>query len=166
VTPKILFSQEQIAARVAAIAKDIAASHPRPDMAVAILAGAFVFTADLVRALANEGLSLPVEFIWLRSYGEARIAGKLQLIVGPSKNVRGKTILLIDGVLDSGVTMAAAKELLLETGAGAVLTAVAIDKTPGARADFACFSAVTDFIVGYGMDDSGADRGLPYIGKV
>jgi hypoxanthine phosphoribosyltransferase len=80
--------------------------------------------------------------------------------------VRGKTVLIVDGVLDHGRTIAKARMLLQQAGASAVLTAVAIDKSrKGAMvsADFAAFVGVEGFIVGYGMDDAGADRGLPDI---
>jgi hypoxanthine phosphoribosyltransferase len=82
--------------------------------------------------------------------------------------VRGRNILLIDGVLDVGRTIAKAQELLRAAGAASIVTAVAIDKSrPGAMAsaDFACFTGVRDFVIGYGMDDAGRHRGLPYIAK-
>ncbi len=167
-TPEILFSRESIAARVEAIAAEIAASALKPDIAAPILVGAYVFAADLLRALCEKGLMLPVQFLWLRSYDNQKSAGEVKVLVGPTDEVRGRTVLLIDGVLDSGATIATAKDLLLAEGAGAVIVAVAVDKnlphTP-AQADFACFTNVKEFVVGYGMDDCGAHRGLPYIGK-
>ena len=164
---KILFSANEIAARVSALADEIAQSALKPDMAAPILSGAFVFAADLLRALNDRGLVLPMEFLWLQSYGAAREAGAVKVLVGPSEKVRGRTVLLIDGVLDSGATMARAKELLLEEGAAAVLTVVAVDKgISRVNADYACFRGVEDFIVGYGMDDGDALRGLPYIGAL
>ena len=66
-----LFSEEQVRSRVDALAAEIAAAPRRPDLALPILAGSFVFAADLLRALARRGLVLPMEFIWLRSYGAA-----------------------------------------------------------------------------------------------
>ncbi len=167
--PETLFSEAEIAARVDAVAQEIVSAGLKPDFAAPILAGAYVFAADLLRALSAKGLALPVDFLWLRSYGHDRQAGEVKVLVGPSAQVRGRTVLVIDGVLDGGATIATAKDLLLQEGAGAVLVAVAVDKgLPGARAkaDFSCFRDVTDFIVGYGMDDGGAHRGLPYIGKV
>jgi len=76
-------------------------------------------------------------------------------------------VLLLDGVLDRGNTIVKARALLKEAGAASVITAVAIDKLhPDAltHADHAMFQGVADFIVGYGMDDAGKSRGLPYIG--
>jgi hypoxanthine phosphoribosyltransferase len=166
VTHEILFSETEIAARVRELARDIAAR--KPEIAVPILTGAFVFAADLMRALAREGRSLPAEFLWLRSY-DGHTAREISVIAGPTAAVRGKTVLLIDGVLDRGATMATARKLLKEAGARAVLTAVAVDKLREdalSHADFALFHGVTDFIAGYGMDDAGCERGLPDIVRV
>jgi hypoxanthine phosphoribosyltransferase len=164
--PSILFPETEIARRVDDIAREIAPL--KPEIAVSILVGGFVFAADLIRALAARDAHLEAEFLWLRSYGNARTGVGVSLLAGPSENVRGKNILLIDGVLDVGRTIAKAQELLLAAGAASIVTAVAIDKSrPGAvaSADFACFTGVRDFIIGYGMDDAGKHRGLPYIAK-
>jgi hypoxanthine phosphoribosyltransferase len=165
-TPAILFSETEIAQRVDQIAREIAPL--RPEIAVTILVGGFVFAADMIRALASHGAHLEAEFLWLRSYGNARTGVGVSLLAGPSENVRGKNILLIDGVLDVGRTIAKAQELLLAAGAASIVTAVVIDKARPeavAKADFACFTGVNDFIVGYGMDDAGKYRGLPHIAK-
>jgi hypoxanthine phosphoribosyltransferase len=158
-----LYSEAEIAARVEALAEDLAPLDL--EIALPILAGGFVFAADLLRALARRGLSLPMEFLWLRSYA-GRGASEVALIAGPSERVRGKRALLIDGVLDRGTTIVKARALLREAGAASVLTVVAVDKLAEgatAHADFALFQGVSEFIVGYGMDEDGRDRGLPYI---
>jgi hypoxanthine phosphoribosyltransferase len=164
-----LFSEAEIALRVSAVARDIASLSERPQIAVSILVGGFVFAADLIRALAREGAHLEAEFLWLRSYGNMRAGGAVSLLAGPSENVRGKHILLIDGVLDVGRTILKAQQLLRAAGAASIVTAVAIDKSQPealAAAEFACFSGVSGFIVGYGMDDAGQGRGLPHIARV
>jgi hypoxanthine phosphoribosyltransferase len=162
----VLFSQADIAARVDAIAREIAASAVKPDIMAPILVGAFVFAADLLRALARLGVMLPTEFLWLRSYEARQSVGDVSVLSGPTANVRGRTVLIVDGVLDHGRTIAKAREILLGAGASAVLTAVAVDKSRKdavASADFAAFVGVSGFIIGYGMDDAGAGRGLPDI---
>ena len=164
---EILFSEREIAARVEDLAREIVAR--KPEIAVPILVGSFVFAADLLRALARLGLSLPMELLWLRSYDGKSAQGAVSVIAGPSAAVRGKSVLLIDGVLDSGATIAKARALLKDAGAASVLTAVAVDKLRGdaaAHADFALFHGVTEFIAGYGMDHNGAERGLPDIVRV
>src|SRR5262249_19399076 len=115
VMAEILFSQQEIAARVDDLAREIAAR--RPEIAVPVLTGAFVFSADLLRALARLGLSLPMEFLWLRSYDGKSVQGAVSVIAGPSEAARGKSVLLIDGVLDSGATIAKARALLKDAGA-------------------------------------------------
>jgi hypoxanthine phosphoribosyltransferase len=160
---EILFSEAEIAARVETLARDLIALSV--DVAAPVLAGGFVFAADLMRALARHGRSPATEFLWLRSY-DGRGARGTEVIVGPSAKVRGKKVLIIDGVLDRGTTIAKARALLREAGAASVVSAVAVDKLAegaAAHADFALFQGVSGFIVGYGMDEDGRDRGLPYI---
>jgi len=162
----ILYSEEQIAERIRGIARDIATGPVMPHLAAPVLVGAYVFASDLLRALTREGISLPTEFLWLRSY-TGRSSGKgVNVLIGPNENFRGKNVLLVDGVLDGGHTIAKARQLVLDYGAAAVTSAVVVDKLRPdavAKADYACFTGTREFIVGYGMDDSGNDRALPYI---
>ncbi|MGA7675993.1 MAG: phosphoribosyltransferase family protein [Rhizomicrobium sp.] len=165
---EILFSEKVIAERVTAMAHQIAAAPIKPQIASPILVGAYVFASDLLRALAREGLSLPTEFLWLRSYIGRTATKGISVLVGPNENFRDKNVLLIDGVLDGGHTLKKAREIALEHGARSIQSAVMVDKLrPDAvvKADYAAFTGVTEFIVGYGMDDAGADRALPYIAK-
>jgi hypoxanthine phosphoribosyltransferase len=163
---RTLFSEAKIAAAVKRTARDIVHGPLRPEIAVPILAGAFVFAADLLRALARNGLDLETEFVWLRSYGRSQTPGDVTVLKAPTEIVRGRTVLLIDGVLDRGVTMARAKELLDEVGVGAVISAVAVVKAyekPLFTADYALFQAGEEFLYGYGMDRAGQGRGVPDI---
>lgn len=165
---EILFSEDRIAERVKILAHQIATAPIKPHIAAPILIGAYVFASDLLRALANEGISLPTEFLWLRSYSGRSADKDVAVLIGPNENFRGKNVLLIDGVLDGGHTIAKARELVLDYGASAVTSVVVVDKRrkdAAATADYAAFTGVSDFIVGYGMDDSGNDRALPYIAK-
>ena len=165
---EILFSQAEIATAVKTLAHKIATSKIVPNLAAPILVGGYVFAADLLRALTEEGYSLPTDFVWLRSYVGQEPKKTMRVLVPPSENFRGKNVLLIDGVLDTGKTLQKASELALQYGASTVQTAVIVDKgRPDAlsKADFAGFTGIDAFIVGYGMDDSGTDRALPYIAK-
>jgi hypoxanthine phosphoribosyltransferase len=167
--PAVLFSADDIAARLDRLVETLAALPQRPQVAAPVLVGAFVFAADLVRAMARRGVHLETEMIWLRSYGNARTGSAMSVLAAPTDHVKGKHVLLIDGVLDKGHTVVRATRLLLEAGAASVKTVVAVDKRNHdavAVADYALYTGVQDFIVGYGMDDAGRYRALPYIGKV
>jgi len=165
-TERTLFSQDQIAQRIEIVAREIAARPIAPEVAVPVLIGAFVFAADLMRALARLGLELETEFVWLRSYGRSLNPGELQILRAPGESVRGRAVLLIDGVLDRGATLAAAKKLLDAAGAVTVVSAVAVVKAaadPLFKADHTLFHAGEEFLYGYGMDWAGHGRGLPDI---
>ena len=167
--PQVIYTKDQIQARMAEVVKLLAALPNKPQVAAPVLVGAFVFAADLVRALAEQGVHLETEMIWLRSYGNERTGSAISVLAAPSDHVKGKHVLLLDGILDKGHTVRRSTKLLLEAGAASVTTVVAIDKLHDdavAKADYALFTGVKDFIVGYGMDDAGLYRALPYIGKV
>jgi hypoxanthine phosphoribosyltransferase len=167
--PPVLFSESDIRTRVEAIAAAIARLPDVPDLAIPILVGGFVFAADLLRDLDRNGLSLGVEFLRLRSYATARAAeGEMAVLMLP-ECVDGRHVLLIDGVLDHGRTLQKAGKLVAAAGARATTTAVVIDKMREdalLRADFAAFAHVERFVVGYGMDDAGQYRSLPFIAAV
>ena len=167
--PDVLFSSEEIAARVAELAREIASAPRRPDIAMPILVGGFVFAADLVRALSKEGVDLAVEMLWLRSYGDKRVASAISMIAGPSDQIAGRHVLVIDGVLDAGRTIKKAVSLIEAAGAASVRVVALLDKQRAdrvAHADHVGFQIGDDFVIGYGMDDAGQYRALPYIGRV
>ncbi len=162
----ILFSEGAIARRVEELADQITAAPLRPEIAVPILAGAFVFAADLLRALARRKLVLPLEFIRLCSYRENSTAGEIKVLNPPSEAVKDRRVLVIDGVLDSGATLLRARELLQDAGARSIVTAVAVAKNHPRRtieADYTGFETGPEFLYGYGMDFAGSGRGLPQI---
>jgi hypoxanthine phosphoribosyltransferase len=164
-----LFSAEEIAARVRALASEIAASEPRNLLAVIVLKGGFVFAADLVRALAQEGVRLEIEFISLSSYGTRfKTSGEVRVVRDIEVEVSGRDVLVIDDVLDSGLTLKFARDLMQSRGARRAAIAVMIDKPAGRRAqieaDYVGFTCPDYFVVGYGMDAAHAWRELPYVG--
>ncbi len=163
----VLFTAEEIAERVETLADEIAKAPQKPDIVMPILVGGFVFAADLVRALSRKGLELDVEMLWLRSYGDKRVAGAISMIAGPSEQITGRHVLVVDGVLDVGRTIEKARALIEAAGAASVRIAVLLDKQQPDRvatADHVGFAIGDQFVIGYGMDDAGRHRGLPYIG--
>lgn len=166
-----LHSSEEIGARVAELAREIAQRLDRDLVVVAILKGSFIFAADLLRALHSAGVTPEVDFIFLGSYGADRVSsGDVRLLRDIESDVAGRDVLLIDDILESGRTLAYAKHSLIERGAARVLTCVLLDKrtTRAApiEADFSGFTCAPDaFVVGYGMDLAHRYRELPYIGR-
>lgn len=166
---KPLFSQEEIAARVTGLAHEIAASEPKRLLAIIVLKGGFVFAADLVRALALENVRLEIEFISLSSYGtRQKTSGEVRIVRDIEVEVAGRDVLIIDDVLDSGLTLKFARDLMQTRGARRAAIAVMVNKPEGRRAeieaDYVGFTCPNYFVVGYGMDAAHAWRELPYVG--
>lgn len=168
---RVLFSAEDIAARNLDLAAEIAARAGPELLVVAILKGSFVFAADLLRALYRVGLSPEVEFMSLSSYGAGtESSGRVTVLRDIETDVRDRTVVLVDDILESGRTLAYAKDLLAARGARGVFSCVLLDK-PGHRnasieADFVGFECPDLFVVGYGMDVGHAFRELPFVGVV
>ncbi len=168
---KVLFDEAEIAARTQAMAKDIAAAEPKNLLVVAILKGSFMFAADLLRALHRAGLEPQVEFFHLSSYRDGTVSsGTVTILRDIDSPVRDRDVLLIDDSLESGRTLAFAKDLLAARGARRVLICTMLEK-PGKRvvpldADFVGFVCPDVFVVGYGMDVAHFYRELPFIGRV
>ncbi len=167
----VLFDEAAIAARVEAIAESIRQAEPRELLVIAILRGSFIFAADLVRALHRAGLAPSVEFMQLASYHSGMASsGQVTVIKDIDNQVTDRDVLLIDDILESGRTLAYAKDLLSARGARRVMSAVLIEK-PVKRAvqftpDFVGFEAPDKFLVGYGMDVAHRFRELPFVGMV
>ncbi|MGR7994144.1 MULTISPECIES: hypoxanthine phosphoribosyltransferase [unclassified Xanthobacter] len=167
----VLYDENRIAARNHAIAGEIAAIEPQNLLAVAVLKGSFMFAADLLRAMHASGLVPEVEFMHLSSYRDATVSsGHVDILRDLESDVRDRDVLLIDDILESGRTLAFAKDLIMARGARRVLVCVLLEK-PGKRAvqikaDFVGFECPDVFVVGYGMDVAHAYRQLPFIGHI
>jgi len=167
----VLFSEDEIAGRIDALAKDIAARRPHRLLVVPVLKGSFVFAADLMRAMFRAGLSPEVDFMILASYrSHTRSSGRVEVLRDIEAEVKGRDVLLIDDILESGRTLAFAKDLIAARGARSVLTAVLLEN-PGhlaadITADFRGFLCPDKFVVGYGMDMAHQFRELPFVGYV
>lgn len=168
---RILFPPEEIAARNRELAEKIGAMTGPEFRVIAILKGSFVFAADLLRALYEAGLSPEVDFMSLSSYGAGtESSGRVSILRDIETDVAGRKVVLIDDILESGRTLAYAKDLLAARGATAVYSCVLLDK-PNRRAanieaDFVGFECPDLFVVGYGMDVAHAFRELPFVGVV
>lgn len=167
---RTLFDEAAIAKRIDEMAAEIARDLPDDFLLAPVLTGAFIFAADLLRALHAHGSDPYVDFVQLSSYGGARSSsGVVTLLKDFSVDVTGKTVLLLDDVLDTGRSLHFGRGMILDRGAKAVKTGVLIKKLTGHADDVVCDyigfeAAADDFLVGYGMDDGGRARGLPLIG--
>lgn len=166
-----LYGEEEIAQRVRELAAELAGALEGEFTVAAVLKGSFVFAADLIRALDREGLAPRVEFLRLSSYGQSKqSSGEVRLIGDAPEDFAGRKVLLLDDIVDTGRSLAHARELILARGASQVLTVALLDK-PSRReveiaADFVGFTIEDLFVVGYGIDYAEDFRHLPYIGTV
>ncbi|MBO6554419.1 MAG: hypoxanthine phosphoribosyltransferase [Roseitalea sp.] len=168
----VLFSASAIARRNLELAKEIAARDYKDLLVISILKGSFIFAADLIRAMHDAGLAPEVEFMMLSAYGAGTEAGEVKMLRDIDSDVKGRDVLLIDDILESGTTLTHARKILMDRDANSVAIAVLLDKrtrrsakTP-LDADFTGFECPDHFVVGYGMDVGHAFRELPFVGVV
>ena len=169
---EVLYPAEAVAERTHALAAEIrSAGFHENVLVVAVLKGSFVFAADLIRALHHGGVSPQVDFISLSSYRAGTTSsGTVSVLRDLETDVRGRDVLIVDDILESGRTLAFARDLVTARGARRVGVVVLLDK-PGKRvaaveADFVGFDCPDKFVVGYGMDKAHAFRELPFIGYI
>lgn len=168
---EVLFSAEDIAGRIDGLARDIVAAGMDPLLVVSVLNGSFVFSADLVRALHRAGLAPEIDFMSLTSYRSATTSsGRVEILRDVETDVAGRNVLIVDDILESGRTLAFAKDLITARGAARVLTCVLLDKpVPRAAeivADLRAFECPNSFVIGYGMDLARRYRELPFVGRI
>jgi hypoxanthine phosphoribosyltransferase len=168
---EVVIAPERIAARINEIAALIAARNLSNLVVVAILKGSFVFAADLIRALHRAGISPEVDFMTLSSYKTGTTSsGDVTIVRDMETDVTGRNVLIVDDILESGRTLAFAKDLIAARGSKTVATCVLLEK-PGMRAvkveaDFKAFDCPRVFVVGYGMDVANRYRELPFVGRL
>ncbi|WP_163265661.1 hypoxanthine phosphoribosyltransferase [Chelativorans alearense] len=167
---EVLFSASAIARRNLELAKEVASRDYHDLLVVSVLKGSFIFAADLIRAMHDAGISPEVEFIMISSYGAGTTSGEIKVLRDIDNDVKGRDILLIDDILESGKTLKYTRDLMLSRGAKSVSIAVLLDKHSRRQAsldaDFVGFECPDYFVVGYGMDVAHAFRELPFVGVV
>lgn len=162
----VILDEAAIAARVEALAERLAAHVTGEWAFVALLQGAMPFAVDLMRALARRNIHPVLDCLWLESYRDAReSSGRVVVRADISRSVEAKRVLILDDVFDSGRTIAFARAHLAAKGAIETI-ACAFVRKPSAKGEpieFIGYDAPERYLVGYGMDDAGRYRGLPYI---
>lgn len=148
----------------AAISNDVRDTNP---LFVVVLNGAFMFASDLLK---NIDFPCEVSFVKLSSYAGTRSTGKVKELIGTEDNLSGRTIIIVEDIIDTGITMEHAVKKFYDKGAAQVLIAALLFKPDAFKGnysvDYIGMSIPNDFIVGYGLDYSGYGRNYPDIYKV
>lgn len=165
---EVVFSAACIATRIETLADEIAPHVTSQTVVAALMSGAVVFAADLMRALHQRGCDPLFEALQLESYHDERVSsGRVRVRSDFARSVAGRAVILLDDVFDSGNTLAFAVQHARAQGAQTVQSVVLVRKPwPTPRAvvpDWIGFDAPARFLVGYGMDDAGRARGCPDI---
>lgn len=166
---RIVFSERQIADRVAELGREIASEYPDGDLlALGLLKGSFMFTADLVRQIPRP---LQVDFIVAGSYGADTVSsGNVRLLYDPETNLEGKHVLLVEDIVDSGRTMQKLVELLQLRRPRSLQICALLHKHIAEHLEhpvrFVGFDAPSEFLVGYGLDHAENFRHVPYIASL
>ena len=166
---RIVYNQQQIAARVREMGDEIANAYPDGDLLVlGLLKGSFIFLSDLVREIRRP---LQIDFLVAASYGDATVSsGSVKLVYDPETELRGKHILLVEDIVDTGRTLNRLMDLLQARKPRSLEICALLHKHVAAElrhpTRFVGFDAPNEFLVGYGLDHAENFRHLPYIASL
>jgi hypoxanthine phosphoribosyltransferase len=167
---RIVYSEDEIAARVAAMADEIAAAYPEGEelLVLGTLKGSFIFVADLIRQIARP---LHVDFVAAASYGAGTVSsGHVRLVYDPEAELAGRHVLLVEDIIDSGKTIERLIPLLRARGPRSLELCALLHKhvAPSLALEprWVGFDAPAEFLVGYGLDHSENYRNLPFIASL
>jgi hypoxanthine phosphoribosyltransferase len=163
-----LITQDQLQQRVAALAEEISRDHPNGVHMICVLKGAFIFLADLVRAMTCE---VTLDFMAVSSYGlSTRSSGQVRVLKDLDTALEGRSVIIVEDIVDTGLTLAYLQAVLRARGPRTLKTACLLSK-PSRRqtdvaVDYAGFTIDDLFVVGYGLDSGERYRNLPYLAVV
>ena len=164
---KILISEKDIKKAVKKMGKQISKDYADKNlMLVAVLKGSVIFMADLMRAIS---IPINIDFMAVSSYGGGtKTSGVVKIIKDLDHDLSGKDILIVEDILDSGMTLSYLKGILSQRNVKSIRIATLLDKPErriaDVKADYFCFTVPDEFVVGYGLDYDQQYRHLPYIG--
>ena len=164
---RILFSEEQLKTRIAELGAQITEDFRDKDpIFVGVLKGCFVFMADLLRSV---DVYCTMDFMAVSSYGDGTVTtGAVKITKDLSRDIAGRHVIIVEDILDSGVTLAYLKKYLGVRNPASISIVTLLDKPARRRADikadYAGFEVEDAFVVGYGLDYAEQYRNLPYIG--
>ncbi len=150
------------------IAKSIGQTPGEELIAICVLKGSFIFYSDLVRQIEAD---IRTDFLGCASYGNSmKSSGEVKLTLDLTHSIEGKTVLLVEDIVDTGLTMAFLTKTLKARNPKQVMTATLLFKPEALKVDykpdFVGFNIAREFVVGYGLDYQGYYRNLPYIAQV
>jgi len=163
---EVLISEEEIERHVAAVGEQISRDYADKDpIFVGVLKGCFIFMADLMRHVK---VNCAMDFMAVSSYKGTTSTGAVRITKDLSEIIEGRHLILVEDILDSGVTLNYLKHYLMVRKPASIAVATLMDK-PARRkadihADYSCFEVPDAFVVGYGLDYNERYRNLPYIG--
>ncbi|MEG2053827.1 MAG: hypoxanthine phosphoribosyltransferase [Oscillospiraceae bacterium] len=163
----VLLSKEEISKRVAELGEEISKDYVGKNvLLVTVLKGAVVFMADFMRALT---IPLNIDFMVVSSYGAGtKTSGVVKIVKDLDASLEGKDIIIVEDILDSGMTLSYIKELLQGRNPASIKIVALLDKPErravDLKADYIGFTVPDAFVVGYGLDYDEKYRNLPYIG--
>ena len=163
---RILISEEEIQKKVAEMGKKISQDFRDKDpLFVGVLKGCFIFMADLMRYV---DIRCSMDFMAVSSYSGTSSTGAVKINKDLSEDIEGRHVIIVEDILDSGVTLSYLKQYLMVRKPASISIATLMDK-PARRkadiyADYSCFEIPDAFVVGYGLDYNERYRNLPYIG--
>ncbi len=165
---RVLVSESAIQARIAELGAEIAADYAgeRP-LLVAVLRGAYIFLADLSRAI---DLPVEIDFMAVSSYGNATTSsGVVRILKDLDEDLAGRHVIVVEDIIDSGLTLSYLRRNLANRGAASVEVCALLVREGRQKVDeslrYIGFEIPPDFVVGYGLDVSGRYRNLPYIAE-
>lgn len=167
---RVMYSEEAIAGRIAELGRQIATDYAGKELVlVGVLKGSCVFMADLMRAI---DLPLTIDFMSVSSYKDGTVSsGDVEILKDLSNPIRGKDVLVVEDIVDTGLTLTRLLELLGSRGANSIRLAAFLDKpepriNKALEIDYIGFTIPNEFVVGYGLDAAGRYRNLPFVGVV
>ncbi len=164
---QILLSEEDIIKRVKEIGSDITKDYQGKDLVmIGILKGAVIFMSELCK---NINLPIAIDFMGVSSYGKAtRTTGEVRIVKDLDASVEGKDILVVEDIIDTGLTLSYLTDNLEKRGANSVKIVTLLDKPSrrkeNVKVDYIGFEVPDEFVVGYGLDYAETYRNLPFIG--
>jgi len=165
ITGKPLLTVEQIQKKVKELAAAVSKDYEGKEiLAVGILRGAFIFFSDIVRYVQ---VPMNIDFIIASSYIKTQTSGEIKIHADLREDIKGKHVLLVEDIVDSGITLKFIQEMLLARKPASLKTCAFLDKKSRRRTelklDYIGFEIPDYYIVGYGLDYDNKFRNLPYI---